>query len=177
MARAHLIHGWIGAGKTTFARQLEDEVRGIRFSADEWYLSLYTEGGPCEHLDPTLEARLNRHLDSVWPKVLHRGVDVVLDFGFWQRERRDHVRQLAREVGAATKTYWVQCEEAISLERVRRRNEAPGDSWLLAEQSFDYLRQKYAPLDDDEVHDVIRTDDAQSPPTASTRARRTEPTP
>jgi hypothetical protein len=31
----HLIHGYLGAGKTSFAVQLEPVVSGIRFSADE----------------------------------------------------------------------------------------------------------------------------------------------
>jgi hypothetical protein len=26
---------------------------------------------------------------QVWPKVLDRGVDVILDFGFWTRESRE----------------------------------------------------------------------------------------
>jgi tRNA uridine 5-carbamoylmethylation protein Kti12 len=40
MATAHLIHGFLGAGKTTFARQLERELRAIRFSQDEWMANL-----------------------------------------------------------------------------------------------------------------------------------------
>lgn len=158
MAVAHLIHGWIGAGKTTFARQLEEDVRGIRISIDEWYLRLFTDDSPTEVLDPNLESRLTDRLDSLWPRILARGVDVVLDFGFWQREHRDRARQLAGTVGADTKLYWVQCEEATALERVLRRNEDPRDSWRLEENSFEYLRTKYGPLGPDEDHAVIRTD-------------------
>lgn len=35
MATAHLIHGYIGAGKTTFARRLETELPAVRFTHDE----------------------------------------------------------------------------------------------------------------------------------------------
>jgi len=35
MSAAHLIHGYLGAGKTTFARQLERDIPAIRFSHDE----------------------------------------------------------------------------------------------------------------------------------------------
>jgi predicted kinase len=31
MPTAHLIHGYLGAGKTTFARQLERDIPAIRF--------------------------------------------------------------------------------------------------------------------------------------------------
>ena len=36
MATARLIHGFLGAGKIAFARQLERELPAIRFSQDEW---------------------------------------------------------------------------------------------------------------------------------------------
>ena len=41
MATAHLIHGFLGAGKTTFARELEQNIPAIRFSHDEWMTRLY----------------------------------------------------------------------------------------------------------------------------------------
>jgi predicted kinase len=39
MATAHLIHGFLGAGKTTLARQLERELPAIRFGADRQALA------------------------------------------------------------------------------------------------------------------------------------------
>jgi predicted kinase len=33
----HLVHGFLGAGTTTFARELAAERAAIRFSIDEWY--------------------------------------------------------------------------------------------------------------------------------------------
>jgi predicted kinase len=35
MATAHLIHGFLGVGKTTLARRLEQMIPAIRFSHDE----------------------------------------------------------------------------------------------------------------------------------------------
>jgi predicted kinase len=46
MATAHLIHGYLGAGKTTFARRLEEELPAIRFSHDEWMTNLYGDDPP-----------------------------------------------------------------------------------------------------------------------------------
>ena len=34
MATLHLIHGFVGAGKTTFSRTLEAEISAIRFTFD-----------------------------------------------------------------------------------------------------------------------------------------------
>ena len=48
MPTAHLIHGYLGAGKTTFARQLERDIPAIRFSHDEWMVRLYGDDPPIE---------------------------------------------------------------------------------------------------------------------------------
>ena len=41
MPTAHLLHGFVGGGKTTFARKLEREYRAVRFTHDEWMHKLY----------------------------------------------------------------------------------------------------------------------------------------
>ncbi|NJC23977.1 putative kinase [Arthrobacter pigmenti] len=41
--RVHLLCGLNGAGKTTYARQLEHELPAVRFSLDEWMLHLFPE--------------------------------------------------------------------------------------------------------------------------------------
>jgi predicted kinase len=36
----HMICGFAGVGKTTLARQLQRQTNGMRFSIDEWMISL-----------------------------------------------------------------------------------------------------------------------------------------
>src|SRR2546421_108333 len=48
MATVHLIHGFLGSGKTTFARQLEESLPAIRFTHDEWMSRIYGEDPPVE---------------------------------------------------------------------------------------------------------------------------------
>ena len=45
-ATALLIHGYLGAGKTTLARRLEVEQAASRFTHDEWMRSLYDDDPP-----------------------------------------------------------------------------------------------------------------------------------
>jgi predicted kinase len=65
MATAHLIHGYLGAGKTSFAQMVERQVNGIRFSADEWYLHLYAGNEPTARLELAWWDRVLRMLDGV----------------------------------------------------------------------------------------------------------------
>ena len=50
----HLLCGLLGAGKTTYAKQLATDVGGVRFTLDEWMLRLYG----LRHDDPRYVARL-----------------------------------------------------------------------------------------------------------------------
>jgi predicted kinase len=64
-ATAFLIHGYLGAGKTTLARRLEVEQAAIRFTHDEWMRSLYGDDPP--------ETRLSEYakrVSGVTPEML-----------------------------------------------------------------------------------------------------------
>ena len=55
MATLHLLHGPVGSGKTTFARQLERKIRAVRFTPDEWMIRLYGDRPPVETFQETLD--------------------------------------------------------------------------------------------------------------------------
>jgi len=162
MATAHLIHGYLGTGKTSFARTIERRVDGIRFSVDEWYLRLYAGGEPTAHLEPAWWNRVLAMLDEIWPKVLHHGVDVVLDFGFWSRQLREDTRRLALSVGGEIKLYRLTCNEDVARARCLGRNVNPGDAFVIDVLAFDALREKFEPVGADEPHELIDTTPAHS---------------
>jgi predicted kinase len=96
-------------------------------------------------------------LNDLWPRIVSAGVDVILDFGFWTRAARDEARALATSAGGVSRLYWLRCDDSIAARRVRERNADPKDSFYLSEESFEFLRTKYAPLDDDEEFVLIET--------------------
>jgi hypothetical protein len=63
-ATAFMIHGYLGAGKTTLARRLEVEHAAIRFTHDYWMGTLYGDDPP----DRTLVASLL--FCPGWPTLL-----------------------------------------------------------------------------------------------------------
>jgi predicted kinase len=157
VATAHLIHGYLGAGKTSFAAQLEQVVGGIHFSADERYLRLYAGDERTGHLEPTLWGRLSAVLNELWPRLLGQGIDVILDFGFWTRRSRDEARALARAVGAEAKLYAVVCAHDVAKARCLGRNAENGWSFLIDEAAFEALRVKFQPVEPDEAFDLVDT--------------------
>ena len=84
VATAHLIHGYLGAGKTTFARRLERDLPALRFTHDDWMVCLYGRDPPTE-LFSDYAARVSDQIDAIWPRCLELGLDVVLDLNFWTR--------------------------------------------------------------------------------------------
>jgi predicted kinase len=149
MPTAHLIHGFLGVGKTTLARQLEQKIPAIRFSHDEWMTRLYGDDPPVEHF-AEFYRRVYEQLAEVWPRCLELGVDVVLDFGCWTRHDRDVLRARIAEIGTEARLYRVTCPEDEAWQRIERRNSRLRGSLYIARNTFDVLKGRFEPLDDDE---------------------------
>jgi predicted kinase len=154
MATAHLIHGFLGVGKTTFARRLERELRAARYTPDEWMVRRHGEDPPADKFAGFLEA-IFADINAEWPRVLAGGRDVILDFGFWTRESRDEARQLAANVGAATRLYRLECPEPVARARCRARNENLDGSLVITDNTYDVLRARFRPLDPDEAFEPV----------------------
>jgi predicted kinase len=149
MATAHLIHGYLGVGKTTFARRLENDLPAIRFSHDEWVTRLYGNDPPADEF-PELCRRVYEQIDKLWPRCLELGLDVVLDFGFWPRRQRDETRATALAVGAGTRLYRLTCTEDEAWRRVQKRNLNLDGSLFINRNTFEVLKSRFEPLGDDE---------------------------
>jgi predicted kinase len=77
----YLLCGFIGAGKTTFARQLEARTGAVRITKDEWLIRLIGN-------DPTIDGyadydhRIVELSRDVVFQLVEKGIDVILDEGF-----------------------------------------------------------------------------------------------
>jgi predicted kinase len=149
MATAHLIHGYLGAGKTTFARRLENDLPAIRFSHDEWMTRLYGSDPPVDEF-PELCRRVSEQIDKLWPRCLQLGLDVVLDLGFWPRLQRDETRATALALGAGTLLYRLACTEDEAWRRIEKRNLNLDGSLFIHRNTFEVLKSRFEPLGEDE---------------------------
>lgn len=157
MATAFLIHGFLGAGKTTYARQLEAQTGAIRYSPDEWITRLYGADPPVDKFNDYVEAVFDI-VDQHWPKVLQAGVDVILDFGFWKRASRDTARRRAIAVGGTVTIFHVSCSPATARQRCLTRNQNLDGSFLVTGATFDALWPRFEPLQEDEPFTLVDTE-------------------
>lgn len=123
MATLHLICGLPCAGKTTFARQLEQKRAALRLTPDEWHIRLFG----MDFLENE-EAHNARHTvveELMWgvaARALVLGVDVILDFGFWSQSERQDFRLRAAQLGASSEVHYLAVPEAELLARLTARN-------------------------------------------------------
>jgi predicted kinase len=155
MATAHLIHGYLGAGKTTFAKRLERELPGVRFSHDEWMARLFGEDSPAELFQVRRE-RVWDLMATQWTRCLELGLDVVLDLGFWARAERDAVRAQVTALGAGYRLYALACPEDQAWARIETRNRDLAGSLLITRNTFEALKSRFESLSDDET--CVRVD-------------------
>lgn len=115
--------GVAGAGKTTYAKELES--RGYaRLSIDEevWerfgrYGVDYDAADYARH-SAVAEAALRARL----VELIGLGRDVVVDFSFWQRAERDRYKQLIEEAGASWELVYLKVDPAVLRERLTARS-------------------------------------------------------
>ena len=122
MATLYLMVGLPCSGKTTRAKELEDELYAIRLTPDEWHVNLF---GHDVH-DPEHDKRHNMIEAMLWQiaaRALSLGTNVILDFGFWAKEERDDFRLRAKELGARSEIVFMDVDDDELMKRVRMRNE------------------------------------------------------
>ena len=163
-ATVYLICGFIGAGKTTFARQLERRTGAVRITKDEWSIRLIGN-------DPTIAgyAAWDRRIIGLSRDVAFglaaKGIDVILDEGFWARAERDAMRRRVEAVGANAVLYYVEAPIEAIRERVRRRNaQLTGDAFAISRELLDGYLPSWQPPGADEVYLLARAGQADVNP-------------
>lgn len=150
-----LIVGSTGAGKTTYARRLADEVGGVRMSIDEWMTTLFWADSPQPlQFDWTIE-RVNRCETQIFAlarQLAARGVPAILDLGFTTKEHRDKFRALASEHDLSALVHYLDVPAVERWQRVSRRNAEQGETYAMQvdRQMFDFMEGMWEPPDEPE---------------------------
>jgi predicted kinase len=147
--KAFLLHGFIGVGKTTFARRLEREQGAVRFTHDEWMSRLHGSDPPAADFQDHA-GRIFAVMESVWTRCLELGTNVVLDYGFWTRAERAHVGALVAKHGGEPVLYRLTCSGDVAMRRIAERNGQSGTLYI-APETYRTLQARFEPLGSDEA--------------------------
>lgn len=150
---AYVICGFIGAGKTTFARKLEKETGAIRVTKDEWIIKIFGNKITLDNNFEVYDKNITKLATDIAFKILKAGKDVIIDEGFWVKSQRDDIKKKILQIGAKPIFYYVESSVEKMKKRVINRSKNPTkDSFEISEEMFNsYLKYWQAPDESENV--------------------------
>ena len=150
MATLYLICGLPGAGKTTLAKQLEQQHAALRLCPDEWIAAILADVNDIAERD-----RLRDPVEAIqWQtaqRALVLGTNVILENGFWSRAERDSYRAQAEALGARVELHYLAVARDELWRRLALRNaNLPSGTFTVNEAELDlWLSWFEAPTEDE----------------------------
>jgi predicted kinase len=144
-----MLCGPVGSGKTTRAKELE-AGGAVRLSLDECMIHFYGHHMPREVFEERSKL-CQEWMLTLSEQLLLRGVDVVLDWGFWDRASRDGVRSRLGRFDVRLEHLALPAEERWRWLAKRNRNLPPGTYEITADMFSMFEGWFHAP-EPDEPH-------------------------
>ena len=137
MATLTLICGMAGAGKTTLAKELESAGKALRLSPDEWIKTILEDESNLAERD-RLRDPIEQLQWRIAQQLLARGVDVILENGFWSKEERMKFQKSGREAGARVELQFLDVPKEELWRRIEARNSSlPSGSFRITREEFE----------------------------------------
>jgi predicted kinase len=118
-----MMYGFPGSGKTTFARQLADDLGAVHLQEDKIRDDLFGD----TPADSNQEAWLRTIMDYMALELLNTGVSVVYDALVLTAAERRRVRELAQASKTASILVWLQIDPETSYMRTQKRDRRKTD--------------------------------------------------
>lgn len=155
MAKIHLIEGPVGAGKSTFATRLGDELAAPHLDLDEWMVTLFQADRPDSGFLAWYAERKRRCLTQIWNvawSIVSSGSDTVLELGLVHRADRAAFYECADAADVDLDVYLLETPEATRRQRVRERNRQQGRTFKMevSEEIFDLANRAWEAPDEAE---------------------------
>jgi predicted kinase len=169
LGRVHLIVGPVGAGKSTFAKQLARQNRAVRLTLDEWMAELFRPDRPPAAVIEWYRERARRALEQIWrvaQEVVVTGTDVILEIGLLRQHERLAFYQRVDRAGLELTISVIDAPREVRRARVLARNQERGDTFsvVVPLEFFELASDLWEPLRaaELEAYDVrlVRTDNA-----------------
>ncbi len=162
-----LIVGSTGAGKTTYARKLAQQIRAVVYSIDDWMKALYWQDMPAkpdmkwfQENGQWYRDRISRCEDMIFQEVVSRAKlneKSILDLGFSTLEHRKQFIERFQKLGYKVDVHYVKVDQQVRWQRVQQRNQQKGDTFVMDvdQGMFDFMESIFQPPDSSEGADVF----------------------
>ena len=120
MAKVYMMCGKICSGKSTHAAELKSLHHAVVLSIDEITLALF--GQDVGGLHDTYVERAERYLYEKSVEIIHEGINVILDWGFWTKEERSYARNYYSSKGIECEFHYIDISPQEWARRLEKRN-------------------------------------------------------
>jgi len=163
----YMVCGPIGAGKTTIAHRLAEELGAIRFSEDEWLSRLFVPDAPSGLMDGSAEqivqwatGRYVRCREQIWQvceQLIMQGKQVVLDGGLSTKEQRDELRDMAIMNSYQYQLHYVDADYHIRKNRVIKNSQEKSGTFpiTVTPALFDFMEEFFEPPVGEELTNAV----------------------
>ena len=148
----HLMVGFMGFGKSTIAKQLEQELHAKRFTHDEIMLERYGRN-PDDF--QTKYKIVDDFIKQQTAEYIKQNKNVILDYGFWTHCKRKEYYDWAKTLTDNVVFHVVSCDMETAKMRVIKRTKQNSNELFIDENIFDTLAKQYEPWSDKDNFPVI----------------------
>lgn len=121
MSKVYLICGKICSGKTTYAKIFCENNNAILLSVDEIMISLFDQCcGRKLHME--YDRRIKDFLFNKSLEILEKGIDVVLDWGFWTKEERNASKEFYKSHNVDCEIHYIEIDDEKWEYQLNKRN-------------------------------------------------------
>lgn len=147
MATIHLMQGFMGFGKTTLAKELAKKYHAKHFAIDKVMLERYGR-------NPKEFEKAYQETDAyIWQeteKLIQAGQDVILDYGFWEKETRKKIQEKASKLTPHVLWHQLICDIDVAKSRVLKRTQENPNELFIDENCFNDRFSRFQPITEDE---------------------------
>ena len=151
MAEIHLICGFMGFGKSTYAKMLEQTLPAIRFTHDELMQQRY--GRTPDNFQEQYKL-VDDFIRKETSKFIRTGKNVILDYGFWNKDIRKQYYEWAKSLTPNVFFHAVICDVKKARKRVLNRTADNPNALFIDENCFNARLSQYEPLTKEEGYPV-----------------------
>jgi uncharacterized protein YbbK (DUF523 family)/predicted kinase len=120
MNKVILICGKICAGKTTYAKRIANDINAVILSVDEITLTLFGQYIGDKH-DEMVE-KTEKYLLKKTVELVSKGIDVILDWGFWMYKERQFVTKYFTDLKIKVEWHYVKVDNVNWQKYLSKRN-------------------------------------------------------
>ena len=135
-------------------KKLKDENNAVILSIDELMLTMFPDG--CGEMHDTYVMRTEKYLLELSIQFLNAGIDVILDWGLWDRATRNRIREFYASHGnIKTELHYLKVSPEVWKERINKRNSSDEAAYYADEGLLNKVTSLFEEPSDEEVDVLI----------------------